>query len=200
MAQLASPLKADMTFCSGGGRRRTLWIAAMAAAVLAGCAPMPTQPPAPVQGKASDAPAVAETWTPQAPKTELPATPPVAIVAPGVGTQSAHPGREAVASLATKARREQKAGEWDAAAATLERALRLDPRNADLWHQMAGVHLDQKHWRQAAEFASRSNALAVDDKDLQARNWRLIARAREMSGDPQGATHAYDQAARLERD
>lgn len=170
----------------------------IALALVAACAPLPTQQQPADESAVRDT-AVPDPWTAQ-PQAQPPATPPVAIVAPGVGTQDSHPGRDAVASLAAKARREQQAGELDAAAATLERALRLDPRNARLWHQLASVHFDQRQWRQSAEFATRSNALATDDKYLQALNWRLIAQVREATGDPQGATHAYDQAARLERD
>lgn len=180
-------------------RWRRIGNVGIALAIVAACAPLPTQQQPADADAVRDLVTAPDPWTVQ-PQAQPPATPPVAIVAPGVGTQDGHPGRDAVASLAAKARREQQAGALDAAAATLERALRLDPRNARLWHQLAGVHFDQRHWRQSAEFATRSNALATDDKDLQALNWRLIAQVREATGDPQGATHAYDQAARLERD
>lgn len=161
------------------------------------CAPLATQPEntAGVE-PAEDAGATTSSWS----AAEREGSSPSGGLVPPLSAAEPHRGPEAAASLARKARDEQRVGDYDAAAATLERALRLDPRNPDLWHQLAAIHLDQRHWRQAAEFATRSNSFAAADKSLQARNWRLIARVREMTGDPQGATHAYSQAARLERE
>lgn len=124
--------------------------------------------------------------------------PPVAIVSPIPPASEVPRSRQAVTQLLDKARRDHKDEKYDEAAATIERALRMEPRNAELWSYLATIHFDQRHWRQSSEMASRSNSFAGDDKDLQARNWRIIARAREMSGDLDGATQAYSQATRIE--
>jgi len=46
-------------------------------------------------------------------------------------------GNDAVVSLVNAAQSNISDGKYDAAAATLERALRLEPRNPALWHQLA---------------------------------------------------------------
>ena len=40
----------------------------------------------------------------------------------------------------------------------LERALRIEPRNPSLWHELAGVRLLEGHYEQADSLAQRSNS------------------------------------------
>lgn len=83
-----------------------------------------------------------------------------------------------------------RSGNADKAAATIERALRIEPRNALLWHQLASVKLQQQQWQQAIAFARKSNALAADNRQLKSNNWGLIAQAYEKLGDKQKASDA----------
>ncbi len=108
------------------------------------------------------------------------------------------PAREtvAVAGLLETARSEQAAGNMVAAAASLERALRIEPRNPRLWQELARVRLRQGQHVQAENMAARSNSWAGDDRSLRAENWRLIAEARRARGDADGAKAALDQASR----
>ena len=76
------------------------------------------------------------------------------------------------------ARADTAAGRLPNAAATLERALRIEPRNARLWHELAQVRLRQRDYAQAESLAARSNTLAGSDADLRAANQRLIDDAR----------------------
>ena len=71
--------------------------------------------------------------------------------------------------------------QFDQAAAKLERALRVEPGNARLWHELARVHLDQGNADQAIQFAHKSDALAIDES-LKSRNRRLIKAARSLPG------------------
>lgn len=80
-----------------------------------------------------------------------------------------------VTPLADQASRQLANGELDKAQTTAERAVRIDPNNADLWHLMGKIQLARKNFSQAEQLARKSNLLAKGNKDLQARNWRMIA-------------------------
>jgi cytochrome c-type biogenesis protein CcmH/NrfG len=84
----------------------------------------------------------------------------------------------AVASLMESARSDTAAGRLANAAASLERALRIEPRNPRLWHELAQVRLRQRDYAQAESLATRSNTLAGNDAQLRAANQRLIEEAR----------------------
>jgi len=103
----------------------------------------------------------------------------------------------AVISLLNEAKRHYEEGENEQAAAILERALRIDPRNPILWHNLAGVRLQQEDWQRAASLAAKSNALAVQDKWLRVRNWIVIAAACEGMGDTECALEARRRAQAL---
>ena len=100
----------------------------------------------------------------------------------------------AVASLLHSARSDTEAGQLASAAASLERAIRIEPRNPRLWHELARVRLKQADYAQAESVAARSNSWAGGDNALRAENWRLIARSREARGDAAGARAALDAA------
>lgn len=100
----------------------------------------------------------------------------------------------AVVVLMKRAADQRVAGDYAAAAASLERGLRIDPRNPTLWNRLAKVRLQQQQYARAESFAAKSNALAGGDAALQADNWDLIARARAALGDHQGSTDARQRA------
>lgn len=83
----------------------------------------------------------------------------------------------AVAALLKESRDEYVQQRYEQAAALLERALRIEPRNSILWHDLAGVRLEQEEWRKAMSLAARSNEFASDNKWLRIRNWTIIALA-----------------------
>ena len=116
---------------------------------------------------------------PEAPPPVVPATPP-------------HKESVAIAGLMESARSEAAAGNLANAAASLERALRIEPRNPRLWHELARVRLKQGQHAQAESVAARSNSWAGDDRSLRADNWRLIAESRRARGDEEGAKAAID--------
>jgi len=102
----------------------------------------------------------------------------------------------AIALLMETARADTGAGRLSNAAASLERALRIEPRNPRLWQELARVRLKQGDFAQAESTAARSNSWAGGDRDLRAENWRLIAQAREARGDSAGASAALEAAER----
>jgi Tfp pilus assembly protein PilF len=80
----------------------------------------------------------------------------------------------AVVRLVQSARQDTEAGRLANAAATLERALRIEPRNARLWHELARVRHRQGEFDQAASLAARSNSWAGSDAELRSANQRII--------------------------
>jgi Tfp pilus assembly protein PilF len=105
----------------------------------------------------------------------------------------------AVAGLIQNARTDVAAGRLSNAAASIERALRIEPRNPRLWRELALVRLKQGEYAQAESVAARSNSWAGTDNTLRAENWRLIAQAREARGDADGARTALETAAKIGR-
>lgn len=105
----------------------------------------------------------------------------------------------AVLALMESARAEAAAGKFASAGAALERALRIEPRNPRLWHELAQLRLKQGEHVQALNMAARSNTWAGDDKMLRAANWRVIGEAKRGKGDERGARAAFDKAEALVR-
>ncbi len=104
----------------------------------------------------------------------------------------------AVIALVGRARLDAGAGQREAAGASLERALRIEPRNAWLWHELAQVRHAQGQYAQAIALARKSISFAGGDKRLLAFNWRVIGNARAAQGDPAGAEEALKRAAELD--
>ena len=76
------------------------------------------------------------------------------------------------------AKKDASSGRLGSAAATLERALRIEPRNPRLWHELAVIRLRQADYTQAESLAARSNTYAGSDSELRAANQRVISDAR----------------------
>ena len=143
-------------------------------------------------------------------ETEMKFLPFVLLVALGAGCAAVPPGFEpeppppvseniAVAKLMEGARADIESGELSRAAAALERALRIEPRNPRLWQELARLRLRQGDYGQAESLAARSNSWAGDERRVRVANWRLIAEARAARGDVDGETAALERAAELER-
>jgi len=87
-------------------------------------------------------------------------------------------GSGALAMLA-KADEYMQMRKFGLAIATLERALRMEPRNPWIWSRLAAAHLEEKNLQQAAHLATKSNALIGEDHPLRALNNSIIAMARK---------------------
>lgn len=86
----------------------------------------------------------------------------------------------AIAGLMETARADAAAGRLVQAAGSLERALRIEPRNPRLWHELAKVRLRQGDTAQAANLAARSNSFAGSDAQLRAANQGIIEQSRTV--------------------
>ena len=104
-------------------------------------------------------------------------------------------GNQAVVALLDSADKYVKSNQLDKAGAALERALRVEPRNAGIWHDLAQIRLHQGQYQQAESLASKSNNLAGSNRALQTRNWKVIASARKAVGNSAGAEEAEARAA-----
>ncbi len=116
------------------------------------------------------------------------AAPPAVTPAPSAATLT----------LAAQSEQSRAAGDLRLAGLQLERALRIAPRDPELWYQMARIRLEQGDPGQAERLAERSLQLGARDRVLALANWRLIARAREALGDAEGALRAREAIAQLE--
>jgi len=96
----------------------------------------------------------------------------------------------AVLALLDQAQAEAGGDRAAGAAATLERALRIEPHNPRLWLELARHHLAQGDARQAEQFAQRANGFAGGQRLLRAASWKVIATARRQRGDEDGAAVA----------
>ncbi|MFO7639681.1 MAG: tetratricopeptide repeat protein, partial [bacterium] len=100
-----------------------------------------------------------------------------------------------VLALLEQANQAARSGELTVAESRLERALRIEPRNAVLWYYLAKLRLHQGRLDQAAGLAAKSNSLdRAQNYQLQADNWRIIAHARQRAGDREGAETARQRA------
>lgn len=131
------------------------------------------------------------TTTKQQPSVLLPGEDPEKTVAPDRETSPA------VISLLEKARDATRAGEYQRAEVLLERTVRIEPRNASLWHYLAKLRLHQTRYKEAIGLAQKSNNLAHSNDHLKADNWRIIAHAKYQLGDIPGAQAAQTKAKNL---
>ncbi|MGA7594420.1 MAG: tetratricopeptide repeat protein [Gallionella sp.] len=149
----------------------------VSAALLAGCAavvPTPSAPsisPAPVQPQG----------TAGVPLKTVP--------------NSAMSQNRAVIALLDQSQLDNGTGHRASADSALERALRIEPRNPWLWHQLAQLRMDQGQYAQAITLAGKSNSFAGNQNGVLAANWQVIGQARVALGDPAGAEDAFKRAA-----
>src|SRR5262249_22499934 len=81
----------------------------------------------------------------------------------------------ASAALVSQAHAQGASGDYGQAAATLERALRIEPDNPLLWIELGRVQLAENNPGQADGMGHKALALATGDAAAQASAWRLIA-------------------------
>ena len=130
--------------------------------------------------------------TPSPLPTPVPAPVPAPEPGPSVSRESVPVPEEgkAAATLLASARQNARTGQFSQAEMMLERALRVEPRNARLWHEMAQVKYGQKDYGQVVQFCIKSNSLAGKDYDLIQQNWLLMEKAYLELGEPEKAHQA----------
>lgn len=106
---------------------------------------------------------------------------------------------EAVTALMEQAGKDRAAGKLDLAAANLERAVRIEPRNYFVWSSLASVYLAQRLYPQAESVARKSTSLSRGNPHVEIANWRIIAKSLEAMGDSFGALQAETRVDELSR-
>lgn len=117
---------------------------------------------------------------------------PIAEFKPAESTVAQSP---AVTALVTAATKSSQTGDIESASAAIERAIRIEPRNAELLYKLAVLRLKQSKPILAEDLAKKAALLAGKDNTLKKNSWLLIAHAKEMQGDKAGADEAKSKAA-----
>lgn len=76
-----------------------------------------------------------------------------------------------------QAKTQHENGNNKQAVATLERGLRIAPKDAQLWSYLAEIKLDQHQYQQALSFAKKSNAVAGNNAAIFEKNLKIIEKA-----------------------
>lgn len=114
------------------------------------------------------------------------------------GIHRSKPGLSpAISSLIKQADQSIEKQQWSKAISILERALRINTKQAETWTRMAVVYLGQNNPEQALHMAKRSNTYANHDKGLQSYNWLLISRAYRQLNQFDKAIDAENKSNRL---
>jgi predicted Zn-dependent protease len=158
---------------------------ALCAIALSGCAlraPAPSFPAKPSHpspsGTAQPAPGTpaAPTEATPVPSPEKPYTPAPRQFRLGAAAQA----------LVGQAHQQSAAGDYAGAAATVERALRIEPDNPLLWTELGRIRMGENNPAQAEAMGRKALALATGDPAAQSGAWHLIAdslRARGKNGE-----------------
>jgi predicted Zn-dependent protease len=165
---------------------RLLALAVAAALAAAACAvPGPVRPsPTPGAGGGAVQPAS----PPAAPGGAAPGEQPAAPPARGIQLGAA------ASALLQQAHAQASAGEYVAAGATLERALRIEPANPLLWIELGRMQLGEGNAPQADGMAHKALTLAGGDPTTQALAWHLIAESLRARGQTAEAQEAERRA------
>lgn len=142
--------------------------------------PLPEQPP-------PESPPPAETPAPTPPAP----TPPAPVVPPPKQFRLG----PASAALVAQAQAQSASGNFGLAAATIERALRIEPDNPLLWIELGRVRQAEGNHAQADAMGRRALALATGDPRAQSAAWRLIAESLRARQRNQEARVAEERAA-----
>ncbi len=86
------------------------------------------------------------------------------------------------AAIYREAEEAMQAENYSSAELLLERALRVEPRNAHYWYTLGLAKFRQKKYPQAVQFCLKAESLAGSQPGLMARNQVLLAQAKKAAG------------------
>ena len=98
-------------------------------------------------------------------------------------------------TLIETASRQYENGQLDQAAATLERALHIQPNNPATLHYLGVLRLQQGQYQQAETLAARSNMRVGPNVELRNRNFQLIQAAQQAKASSTTPNTKEDQVA-----
>lgn len=95
--------------------------------------------------------------------------------------------RQAVLDLLAQSKSAIEQSDYVNAESLLKRALRIEPSNAWLWHNMAVLKFYQEDYQQAIQQALKSNNLEKNNPQLRSNNSKVIKQSYIELGEPQKA-------------
>jgi len=123
---------------------------------------------------------------------------PVAPAAPSETLPKVQQGSNtAVVALLGDAQQAAGRGDFAGAESQVERALRISPRDPQIYLQLATVKRQKGEYLQAEQVALRGIALAAGLPDYKSKLWRELALIRTQAGDYAGAAQAEAEAERF---
>jgi tetratricopeptide (TPR) repeat protein len=159
-------------------QRLKLWTLLLAMSLAAGC--VSTPPASDRPGK----PPVVDAGEPAPDTAESPEADTDGTTAPPPRQPDA---RAPTLALLRQSERSADNGDLAGAIAYVERAIRLNPRDAELWLRLARLQLAADRPANAEQLAQKAIALAGSATDQQRSGWLLVADAREAQGDTDAA-------------
>jgi Flp pilus assembly protein TadD len=169
-------------------------------AVVAGCASPPFQnqppsPPAPTQsGRGPTLPTVPPPGSATEPVIDAPTPTPLPKERPKVTPATLSPASQA---LVTQAQAQRKRGDLPGATVSLERALRIEPRNPLVWIEMGRLRMDQRNFPQAEAMARKALSMSIGDDRTQSQAWLLVADSLRARGRNVEAQEAIERSKEL---
>jgi|GEM_PF-1574213 len=142
--------------------------------LLSGCVTQPQTPP-----RRTPLPAPQTQTRQPSPAPLPPQTTPLPVPAPVMPERPPpQPKASVTLALQDEAQRAATAGDFSKATQILERAIRIEPDRAELWIELARVHLKEGNAAQAEQFARKALLFTHDRYDLEQQAWVVIADAR----------------------
>ena len=93
----------------------------------------------------------------------------------------------AESSLLSNANDSAKLEDYSKAIVLLERAIRLSPRDPNLWIRLSEGYLNNEMFELAEQYARKAIVLSRQDKETQRRAWLQLANVFEKTGKPKEA-------------
>ena len=143
----------------------------------AGCSMLPNPPATPEPAPPAPPPPSVQPIVIEAPPEPPPPPPPPAV----------EPATVIAEALLDEARILEDAGSPSEAAATIEQAIRIEPRNGELWLQLAVFRLSNGQAAMAEQSARKALLFLQAGSPGERQAWLVIADAREAQGDVESA-------------
>lgn len=145
----------------------------------------------PVVRMQRDLPPADEVWQPVTPQQSAPVPSVPSSSAPSV------PENTAVVALLEAARSDTNSGDLRGAQSRLERALRISPREPDVYYELAEVKRQFGQFLDAEQVALRGVGVAEGQPAQLRKLWILISQIRTEAGDLAGAEEARERASKF---
>jgi len=129
--------------------------------------------PAPVEDRSTNSDTIPRTGNATQPQLDTPSTPP---------NQDAAGKNQVTLALLEKGKAARSQGNLKEAVTHVERAIRINPRRADLWVQLAQLQLELGKPTIAEGYARKAISLAGSRVDWQRDAWLVIADAKQAQG------------------